>query len=362
MKVFLVGGCVRDKLLGLAPNDIDYVVINSSEQEMLDKGFIKVGKSFPVFHHPENGYEYALARKEQKTGSGYNGFITEVNNVSLEDDLSRRDLTINAMAMTENGEIIDPFGGKQDLENKILRHVSNAFVEDPVRVLRVARFSARYNFKVANETNELLKDIVAAGEVNTLTAERIWKELEKTSNEKYINNFFDVLEQCGALNEVFGISSIDLSDKKLFENIKKLENSNDLILVYLTSLMPEKNKNALKMPASVYSKQKILNLFKNKPYSDIDSNEKIKFIHATKAMQDATSAEQIIIMLSLIHNKNIVKEIEQLRKEVSLLNNIEYVALVEKLKLEKKNIKEGVWQLQKEIIENQSNKSNKLKM
>ncbi len=202
MQVYLVGGAVRDKLLKVTRKDKDYVVVGSNEQEMLHKGFSKVGKDFPVFLHPATKEEYALARIERKTKPGYNGFSCITENVSLRDDLSRRDLTINAMAMTEDGEVVDFFSGQQDLHNKVLRHVSSAFAEDPLRVLRVARFLARFGkeFTVADETKQIMREIVASGELQHLTAERIFIELQKALMEDSPQLFFMLLEEVGALN------------------------------------------------------------------------------------------------------------------------------------------------------------------
>lgn len=207
MKIYLVGGAVRDKLLGLPVKERDYVVVGADENEMLKLGYQQVGKEFPVFLHPKTREEYALARAERKTGPGYKGFAFDASkSVTLEEDLKRRDLTINAMAETADGELIDPYHGKQDLQDKILRHVSEAFAEDPVRILRVGRFLARYaclGFNIAPETNALMKQMVNAGEVNALVAERVWKELERALEEKNPEKFFEVLENCGAFTVLF---------------------------------------------------------------------------------------------------------------------------------------------------------------
>lgn len=203
MKIYLVGGAVRDKLLGKEPHDKDYVVVGSTVKEMLSLGFIQVGKDFPVFLHPETGEEYALARTERKIGDKHTDFSFEFSsNVTLEDDLVRRDLTINAMAMDiETGEIIDYFNGKQDLENKILRAVRpETFVEDPLRVLRGCRFAAQLNFEIAPETMELFKQMVNDGMLEHLTAERVWKETEKALTLGYNSEkYFELLNECEAL-------------------------------------------------------------------------------------------------------------------------------------------------------------------
>jgi tRNA nucleotidyltransferase/poly(A) polymerase len=205
MKIYKVGGAVRDKILGLTPIDIDYVVVGSSVKEMLDLGFLPVGKHFPVFLHPTTHAEYALARCERKTGVGYHGFqFYTTPDISLEDDLARRDITINAIAEDKNGHFIDPFSGINDLHNKIIRHVSNAFIEDPLRVLRVARFKVRFepfNFHIAPETIELMKQISKSNELQSLPKERIWgelcKALDSTNGTIYV--FFEVLHKVGAL-------------------------------------------------------------------------------------------------------------------------------------------------------------------
>ncbi len=207
MKTYLVGGAVRDRLLGFPVTEQDWVVVGATEQAMLERGFKPVGKYFPVFLHPETQEEYALARTERKTGHGYTGFsVNAAADVSLEDDLRRRDLTINAMALDEQGLLHDPYGGQEDLRLRVLRHVSPAFGEDPVRILRVARFAARYahlGFTVAAETRELMHDMTAAGEADYLVAERVWAELVKALSERTPAAFFHELRACGALRSVF---------------------------------------------------------------------------------------------------------------------------------------------------------------
>jgi len=207
MKTYLVGGAVRDKLLGLEPKERDWVVVGSSPEEMLKLGYQPVGKDFPVFLHPKTKEEYALARTERKTAPGYTGFSFHASaDVTLEEDLLRRDLTINAIAMDDNGTLIDPLNGQADLDAGLLKHVSDAFTEDPVRILRIARFAARFakfGFKVAHGTNRLMRDMVAHGEVDALVAERVWKEFEKAINEDQPQAFFKVLRGCGALAKLF---------------------------------------------------------------------------------------------------------------------------------------------------------------
>ena len=207
MQIYKVGGCVRDELLGLPVKDRDWVVVGATPQDMLAAGYKPVGKDFPVFLHPQTHEEYALARTERKTAPGYTGFAFHAApDVSLEDDLKRRDLTINAMAQTESGELIDPYHGREDLDRRVLRHVSLAFMEDPVRILRVARFAARlaaFNFQVAEDTLQLMRDMIANGEVDALVPERVWQETVRALGEATPTRFFDVLRDCGALARLF---------------------------------------------------------------------------------------------------------------------------------------------------------------
>jgi len=217
VKIYLVGGAVRDKLLGLTVKDRDWVVVGSSPEEMLELGYQQVGKDFPVFLHPETKEEYALARTEKKTGLGHSAFSVDIApTITIEEDLLRRDLTINAMAEDDEGNLIDPYGGQEDLKNKILRHVSPAFSEDPLRVLRVARFSARFahlGFEVFQETLDLMQHLVNNSELDELPAERVWQEFRRALGEKTPAFFFLTLRDCYALGVImqeieslFGIS------------------------------------------------------------------------------------------------------------------------------------------------------------
>ena len=203
MEIYLVGGAVRDKLLNLPARDHDWVVTGATPQQMVDLGYKPVGKDFPVFLHPQTKEEYALARTEKKSGHGYHGFTFHTSTeVTLEEDLARRDLTINAMAEDSKGKLIDPYGGQKDLQNRVLRHVSDAFTEDPVRLLRIARYAARYadfGFNIAEETQRLLKQIVISGEVDELVSERVWNEISSALDEDKPSVFFLALRKCGAL-------------------------------------------------------------------------------------------------------------------------------------------------------------------
>jgi tRNA nucleotidyltransferase (CCA-adding enzyme) len=204
MRTYIVGGAVRDALLGLPVNDRDWVVVGATPHEMIAAGYLPVGKDFPVFLHPQTREEYALARTERKTARGYHGFVFHAEpDVTLEEDLARRDLTINAMAQDDDGSIVDPFGGRRDLAQRVLRHVTAAFREDPVRILRVARFAARFTeFTLAPQTLELMREMVRAGEVDALVAERVWQELARGLMERQPSRMFDVLRDCGALERL----------------------------------------------------------------------------------------------------------------------------------------------------------------
>lgn len=204
MKIYAVGGAVRDELLGLPVKDHDWVVVGTTPQAMQTQGFLPVGRDFPVFLHPATREEYALARTERKTAPGYTGFVFHAaTEVTLEEDLRRRDLTINAMAKAEDGTLIDPYGGQADIEAKVLRHVSPAFAEDPVRILRVARFAARFSdFDLAPETLALMQQMVTNGEVDALVPERVWQEISRGLMEATPSRMFTVLDACGALSKL----------------------------------------------------------------------------------------------------------------------------------------------------------------
>jgi len=207
MRTYLVGGAVRDKLLDYPVIERDWVVVGATPKELLNQGFKQVGKDFPVFLHPKTSDEYALARTERKSGSGHQGFeVFASKDVTLEDDLVRRDLTINAMALDEDDQLFDPYNGSRDIQLKLLRHVSPAFSEDPLRVLRVARFAARYHhlgFKIAEETKVLMSNLSQSGELKTLSTERVWKETVRALGEKSPQVYFQVLKECGALKDWF---------------------------------------------------------------------------------------------------------------------------------------------------------------
>lgn len=260
MKIYQVGGAVRDRLLGLPVHDIDYVVVGSSVEEMLAKGFRPVGSYFPVFLHPQTQHEYALARTERKTAPGHQGFAFHADpGISLEEDLIRRDLTINAMAYEVNdagelvGGLIDPYAGKTDLERGVFRHLSEAFTEDPLRVLRVARFAARFpGFQIAPKTLELMKEMVAKGDLQTLSKERIWQELARAFAAPAPLRFIEVLEECGALQIVWPDSLLEqwsnfAIKEKMVTDLMKVAMAHPQIdkrlAIFLKRLHPEQIKD-----------------------------------------------------------------------------------------------------------------------
>lgn len=229
MKIYVVGGAIRDRLLGLPTQDLDYVVVGSSPEEMIARGFTPVGKDFPVFLHPKTKAEYALARTERKTAKGYKGFDFYADpSITLEQDLIRRDLTINAMAQAIdeegrfNGDVIDPYGGQNDLKGKVLRHVSAAFVEDPLRLLRIARFAARFpGFKVHPETQKLLRGIVSSGELGALVGERVWQELSRLLMGDRPSDGIKVLADCEALSQFFLFDQSDANYSQILDRIDR---------------------------------------------------------------------------------------------------------------------------------------------
>tara|TARA_S200000501_G_C20838912_1_gene750683 strand:+ start:1110 stop:2306 length:1197 start_codon:yes stop_codon:yes gene_type:complete len=259
IKLYEVGGAVRDSLLGLPVKDKDYVVVGSNAEEMHKRGFISIGKDFPVFLHPESKDEYALARIERKVSKGYSGFKFDVSSkVTLRQDLYRRDLTINAIARDSEGKIYDPYNGIIDLKKKIFRHVSSSFIEDPLRILRVARFAARFtDFKVADETEELMKKIVKSGEIDSLIPERIWKEISRGLSEKKPSRMFEVLRNCGAILKIFPDFKLffaNTENKNYYQMIRAIDicasNKKSLAIIFVTLV------NYLLIQKKIIEKQK----------------------------------------------------------------------------------------------------------
>lgn len=328
---YLVGGAVRDTLMGYEPKDRDYVVVNSSVEEMLSLGFEQVGKDFPVFLHPETREEFALARKERKTGLGYNGFTVETHQVTLEEDLLRRDLTINAMAMDKKGNLIDPYHGQLHLKNKILAHVSPFFQEDPLRVLRVARFAARYNFDVHSDTISLMKHIVQRDEIKHLTPERVWKEFEKVLQEPYLLSFFTILEKIDALKDLGSFSTIlknpNFIQSSLFPSFIEQQNISDLLLIQIFQDFQKNHFKNISVPQKTIELVSILNDYKNNPlfYQYFNPEEKLKFLKRTQSIHSNEKA--IFILQSIFLQKSFEDYESHLNiylKDVEKLKNIPY--------------------------------------
>jgi len=353
MDVYLVGGAVRDRLLGLTTQEKDWVVINATPSDLKSLGYKQVGKSFPVFIHPKTGEEYALARKETKSGKGYYGFKIDSNpNVTLEEDLNRRDLTINAIAEDNKGQIIDPFNGQQDLSNRVLRHVSDAFVEDPLRVLRISRFKAKLhalNFEIAPETKKLLEEIVESGELKTLVPERIWLETYKALCEPRFDQYFQTLIDLRALNQVFPEithMNSDFSENHIVQTAIKKAVNPKIKFCSIFLVMLENNHQSLKDAIiTMQERMNIPNDFKNlvllveNIYPILfssDSNEKKEF-----------SAEQYL---------NIIEKLDALRKP----SNLEEVLEVISLKKNYSDVKETVSLIRKSLVLAQSVKINNL--
>ena len=270
MQVYLVGGAVRDQLLNYPFHERDWVVVGATPQQLLDLNYQQVGKDFPVFLHPDTKEEYALARTERKSGKGYAGFeCYSAPNVTLEDDLQRRDLTINAIAQDQNGNLVDPYNGQQDIQQKVLRHVSDAFTEDPLRVLRIARFYARYKhlgFTIAQETSELMQTISTSGELEHLSHERIWVETEKALNEASPEYYFIALKQCQALSRLFPLlAPVTEQQFELIDDNHALALTAEQRFALLFSLLPSqaisKALKTLKIPNQVAELAQLVNQF-----------------------------------------------------------------------------------------------------
>lgn len=373
MKIYKVGGYVRDKILNLDPKDCDYVVVGSNEKEMLLLGYEQVGKDFPVFLHPKTKDEYALARKETKSGSGYNGFTIETNNITLEEDLFRRDLTINAMALTKDDKLIDPYNGREDLKNKTLRHVSEHFCEDPVRILRICRFSARYNFSIASETVTLMINMVNNGEFDSLTKERVWKEFEKVLTEPYLKNFFFYLDKVGALEKLPGFESSvyrnELADQNSHFDIIKKHSINDHQsyftnnLLYTFSNMEKKVLSTWKIPTEYIQKINIFQDYQhdNNFYQYLSVEDKLNFIYKTKSLHSNKLAQEIIYSTTLrqqaeLNNEdfNTVfnNELIVFNQDTQLLKELDYKTISEECLKEKISPKDKIKEIQIEILKN----------
>ncbi len=365
MKIYRVGGSVRDELLGLKSNDRDYVVVGSNPDEMLKLGFKSVGKDFPVFLHPKTREEYALARRERKIAKGYTGFQFDTNAfISLEDDLLRRDITINAIAIDEEtDQIIDPFHGVDDLRKGIIRHVSEAFIEDPLRILRVARFSARFNFKIASETLDLMKQITKSGELNALSKERIWQEFERAFKNKNPDIFLIVLHQVGALSiicpEIDDL--ISLNHQQLFNylNDKTINNLGACEIFALIAYLIEIN-TPHSMLKSLLAPNKFITLAKLviNVYPQVITFEKLtpdQILALIKKIDPKRKKDRFNLFLKIINllakfdsSLTITKNINLLMLMIKSMNNIDYYAL----SLESPSIVKNIYAKKIDIILN----------
>jgi len=311
MEIYLVGGAVRDELLGREIKEKDWVVVGATPEQMLRLGYRQVGKDFPVFLHPHTNEEYALARTERKIGRGYTSFEFDTSpQVTLEEDLIRRDLTINAVAQNQSTkEIFDPYHGQEDLKNKLLRHVSAAFVEDPVRILRVARFAARFaelGFTVASETNELMKQMVKLGEVDALVAERVWKELERGLAEKNPEQFFQTLADCGALAVLFPAIKISGNGMQALLRAVKLTTDSPVrfavLLHDLTAIEIEKISQRYRVPSD-YRELALLVARHFEQYKNIMQKEAsliVKFFRELDVFRREQRAQKFILACQAI--------------------------------------------------------------
>lgn len=358
MKIYEVGGCVRDRLLGKEPKDIDYVVVGSTPEEMLSLGYQQVGKDFPVFLKGDS--EYALARIERKTGNGYGGFSVESDGVTLEEDLFRRDLTINSMAMDEHGNIFDPYNGQQDLQNKVIRHVSKHFAEDPLRALRAARFAARYEFTIAPETLDLMKELGKAGELSFLVKERVWAETMKVfegGGDPAI--YFKYLAETGNLENVYKIKSLDYdkisevyNSKTLSQEIKtqlyyllvysdeklinKVDNFNDNIIDWAeyssknSKHVEYTNKNMYAPGDYTRLRQQFRAVVEFGLYYEKSSEDRLKMIKILRASQHKETVSFMYDAVSYVTHNELVMDVAQRSKEIFLSD----VEVLEKLDYE----------------------------
>ena len=344
MEIYLVGGAIRDRLLGLpTPYEKDWVVVNGTPDELITQGFIKVGKSFPVFINPESGEEYALARTERKTGEGYHGFEFDAGpNVTLEEDLSRRDLTINAIAENQDGELIDPFNGQKDIANKTLRHVSDAFQEDPLRVLRIARFKAKLSpldFVIAEETKTLINDIVDRGELSSLVPERTWLETEKVLKGVGFNEYFKTLIEFKALEDTYpdltGLD-VDFFSHPIIQKAAYEDHSKQFRFASIFyALIKEGKKNAKDKLESMQKNMRFANAYKDMPMLLINSVELIQsdpskysaehlltILEKLDALRQPNNLEEILNLLMLDADDNFIQKKNLLQLSLDLVKNI----------------------------------------
>lgn len=338
MKVYLVGGAVRDKLLGLSVNEKDWVVVGANPEMMIAQGFKPVGKEFPVFLHPETHEEYALARTERKIKKGYKGFTFHTApDVALEDDLKRRDLTINAIAETSEGKLIDPYGGQQDLKNKIMHHVSAAFQEDPVRILRVARLATKFpEFSIHPDTLVLMKKIVKNGEVNTLLPERVWQEWVLALGNKKPTRFFEVLNNCGALSILFpeicldakGIAALTCITNKTSSGVIRFS----ALLYNLSSEIIQSLAKRYRLP-NKYTELALLTAHFWSFYTKSDKmneHELLNFIMRTDALRRNKRFEQFLFVCNSISPMTTFHHNERIKRIIKAIKSVDIKSLQKK--------------------------------
>jgi len=344
MQTYLVGGAIRDRLLGLpAPYEKDWVVVNGTPDQLKSKGYKKVGKSFPVFIDPETGEEYALARRERKTSSGYHGFAFDAGpGITLEEDLSRRDLTINAIAEDENGNLVDPFGGQDDLKDRVLRHVSEAFREDPLRVLRIARFKAKlsqFDFIIADETNNLVQMIVDSGELSSLVPERTWLETEKVLKAQDFNEYFITLINLNAFNQIYpnlkDLDSVFFSNHIILESARKDYSQEIRFSSIFYSLMRRGEKDIKYRLESMQENMRFANNYKRLPLmlnnslslfdediSKFNADHQLAIIESIDAIRNPENLDQISKLIMLDHSSDFTQKIAVLKKSLIDAKNI----------------------------------------
>ena len=344
MLTYLVGGAIRDRLLGLpAPYEKDWVVVNGTPDQLKSKGYKKVGKSFPVFIDPETGEEYALARRERKTSSGYHGFEFDAGpDISLEEDLSRRDLTINAIAEDEDGNLIDPYGGQDDLNNRVLRQVSEAFREDPLRVLRIARFKAKlsqFDFIIADETINLVQKIVGSGELSSLVPERTWLETEKVFKADDFNEYFITLINLNAFNEIYpdlkDLDSEFFSSHLILESAKQDYSPEIRFASIFYSLLKRGEKDIKNRIETMQENMRFANSYKRLPImlnnslalieedtSKFTADHQLRIIESIDAIRNPENLDQISQLIMLDHSSDFTQKLAVLQKSLDHAKNI----------------------------------------
>ena len=344
MQTYLVGGAIRDRLLGLpAPYEKDWVVVNGTPDQLKSKGYKKVGKSFPVFIDPETGEEYALARRERKTSSGYHGFEFDAGpEISLEEDLSRRDLTINAIAEDEDGNLIDPYGGRDDLNNRVLRHVSEAFREDPLRVLRIARFKAKlsqFDFIIADETINLVQKIVGSGELSSLVPERTWLETEKVFKADNFNEYFITLINLNAFNQIYpdlkDLDSEFFSSHLILESAKQDYSPEIRFASIFYSLLKRGEKDIKNRIEAMQENMRFANSYKRLPImlnnslalieedtSKFTADHQLRIIESIDAIRNPENLDQISKLIMLDHSSDFTQKLAVLQKSLDHAKNI----------------------------------------